>query len=402
MINKTDLLNRKAEYSAPADATGQPGIPVTSPFTPEIGSIQDDIAAVLESGMLTNCRNVQKFESRMAAYLEANEAVAVSNCTTGLIMTMSVLGLSGEVLVPSFTFSATGHVCFWAGLNPVFVDCDRRDWTIRLSDCLDMLGPRTSSVLAVHTFGNPADILALEQFAADNELVLLFDAAHAVGSEYRGHKIGSAGTASVFSLTPTKIITSGEGGIITTNDRALARELRIFRNYGDDGGYDCKRIGLNGRMSEMNAILGLATLKNAENEVKIRNEYAQIYREELAGVPGVIFQKIDPRSRSSFKDFTVVINSADFGATRDELSAALENLNIATKKYFDPPLHRQTAYQTRDFRFSSVRNTDFLSKNALTLPMYSGMGMGAISHVCEQIRNFQRKIFSIAETGLTV
>ncbi len=402
MIDKTDILNKNTEYSPPVIKSGLPSIPITSPYTPEIGSIQDDIEAVLESGMLTNSRNVQKFESTMASYLEVDEAVAVSNCTTGLIMTMSVLGLSGEVLVPSFTFSATGHVCFWAGLKPVFVDCDRRDWTIRLSDCLDMVGPRTSAVLAVHTFGNPADIFALEQFAADNDLVLMFEAAHAVGSEYRGRKLGGAGTASVFSLTPTKIITSGEGGIIATNDRALARELRIFRNYGDDGGYDCKRIGLNGRMSEMNAILGLATLKNAENEVKTRNQYAEIYREELSGVPGVIFQQIDPRSRSSFKDFTVVINSAEFGATRDDLSSALETLNIASKKYFDPPLHRQTAYQSREFRFSNVKTTDFLSKNALTLPMYSGMGTGAISHICEQIRNIQRERNSIVEASLTV
>jgi dTDP-4-amino-4,6-dideoxygalactose transaminase len=402
MINKSESRTLETGNPPPANATGLPRIPITSPYTPGIESIHDDIAAVLESGMLTNSRNVQKFESRMASYLEAEEAVAVSNCTTGLIMTMSVLELSGEVLVPSFTFSATGHVCFWAGLKPVFVDCDRRDWTIRLSDCLDVAGPRTSAVLAVHTFGNPADVFALEQFAADNELVLLFDAAHAVGSEYRGHKLGGAGTASVFSLTPTKIITSGEGGIISTNDRALARELRVFRNYGDDGSYDCTRIGLNGRMSELNAILGLATLKNADNEVNTRNEYAEIYREELAGVPGVIFQEIDSRSRSSFKDFTIVINSADFGATRDELSDALGSLNITTKKYFDPPLHRQSAYRNREFRFSNVKNTDFLSKNALTLPMYSGMGMGSISHVCDQIRSFQREGSTIEEESLTV
>lgn len=379
-------------------------IPITSPYTPELEELQDRISAVLGTGMLTNSRFVREFENQMADYLEAEEAVAVSNCTTGLIMTLSVLGLTGEVLVPSFTFSATGHVCYWAGLKPVFVDCDRRDWTVQLSDCIDAIGvstgERVSSILAVHTFGNPADVDALEQFARDQDLVLLFDAAHAVGSMYRGRRLGAAGTASVFSLTPTKIITSGEGGIIATNDRSLAGELRVFRNYGDDGSYDCGRVGLNGRMSELNAILGLATLDNADDEVRIRNDYADAYAEELAGIPGVALQEVRTDCRSSYKDFTVLIDKLQFGAGRDQLGAALGRENVATRKYFDPPLHRQTAYRNREFRRTDLRNTDFLSNCALTLPMYSGMGLNAVKKVCAFIRSYQRESAKNLELSL--
>jgi dTDP-4-amino-4,6-dideoxygalactose transaminase len=370
-------------------------IPITSPYTPGWDVLQDRISSVLETGMLTNSRFVREFEKRMAEYLEAEEAVAVSNCTTGLIMTLSVLGLTGEILVPSFTFSATGHVCYWTGLKPVFVDCDGRDWTIQLSDCIEATGAaageRVSSILAVHTFGNPADVDALEQFARDQDLVLLFDAAHAVGSTYKGRRLGAAGKASVFSLTPTKIITSGEGGIIATDDRSLAGELRVFRNYGDDGSYDCGRVGLNGRMSELNAILGLATLDNADDEVEIRNEYAAVYAEELAGIPGMALQAVRPDCRSSYKDFTVVVDETRFGTNRDQLGAALGRENVATRKYFDPPLHRQTAYRNLEFRRTGLRNTDSLSKCALTLPMYSGMGTNAVKKVCESIRSYQRE-----------
>jgi dTDP-4-amino-4,6-dideoxygalactose transaminase len=398
MNEKTALAG--GDWPEASGTTGDAPIPVTRPCTPDLVSIQDGIAAVLRTGMLTNNSYVRKFEREMAVYLEADDAVAVSNCTTGLIMTMSVLGLTGEVIVPSFTFSATGHACCWAGLTPVFVDCDRQDWTVSFSDAMKAVGPRTSALLAVHTFGNPADVAALEQFAADNDAVLLFDAAHAIGSEYRGQKLGAAGHASVFSLTPTKIITSGEGGIITTNDRSLARELRVFRNYGDDGGYDCRRIGLNGRMSELNAILGIATLQNGEREVRRRNQFARMYRDRLASVPGVSFQEIRPRCRSSFKDFTVAIDPRLFGATRDDLCDALSRAQISTRKYFNPPLHRQSAYRGREFRSTGLENTVFLSKNALTLPMYSGMGKDAVRRICDSIREFQRSRTKPVEVAL--
>ena len=262
-------------------------VPLVRPRTPDLDAVAEPIRVALETGMLTNGANVSRFEAAMADYLGAAEAVAVCNATTGLIMTLSVLGLSGEILVPSFTFSATGHACYWAGLRPVFVDCDARDWTISLSDCLRTISPQTSAVLAVHTFGNPADVGALEDFARDNGLAVVYDAAHAIGTRVRGRTVGGAGTASVFSLTPTKIITSGEGGVITTDDPLLARELRVFRNYGDPGTYDCRAVGLNGRMSELAAILGLATLRWADEEVAARTHVAGRYARRLAALPGI-------------------------------------------------------------------------------------------------------------------
>jgi dTDP-4-amino-4,6-dideoxygalactose transaminase len=155
-------------------------------------------------------------------------------------------------------------------------------------------------------------------------------------------------------------------------------------------------------MSEFNAILGLATLKHADEEVKIRNDYAEIYREELTGVPGVIFQDIQAGSRSSFKDFTIAVDETEFGATRDELHIALGRMNIDTKKYFDPPLHRQSAYRNREFRQSQMANTEFLSKHAITLPMYSSMGPGAVSRVCGHIRDFQSDKAITAGENLTI
>ncbi len=360
-------------------------VPLVRPRTPEFDAIAPALREAVESGMLTNGANVSRFEAAMAEYLGAAEAVAVCNATTGLVMTLSVLGLRGEILVPSFTFSATGHACYWAGLRPVFVDCDERDWTIQISDCLRTLSPQTSAVLAVHTFGNPADVAALEEFAREHGLALVYDAAHAVGTRVNGQTVGGAGTASVFSLTPTKIVTSGEGGVITTDDPVLARELRVFRNYGDPGTYDCRAVGLNGRMSELAAILGLATLRMADDEVAARARVAERYARRLSRLPGVRTQHVRPGCASSWKDFTVAIDERRFGATRDAVAAALAERGVDTRRYFDPPLHRQSAYADRGFRQSALAVTEALSPRVLSLPMHSSMTDDDVDYVCDAI-----------------
>lgn len=366
-------------------------VPLVRPRTPDLDAIAEPIRVALETGMLTNGANVSRFEAAMADYLGAAEAVAVCNATTGLIMTLSVLGLSGEILVPSFTFSATGHACYWAGLRPVFVDCDARDWTISLSDCLRTISPQTSAVLAVHTFGNPADVGALEDFARDNGLAVVYDAAHAIGTRVRGRTVGGAGTASVFSLTPTKIITSGEGGVITTDDPLLARELRVFRNYGDPGTYDCRAVGLNGRMSELAAIVGLATLRWADEEVAARTRIAGRYARRLAALPGIHVQHVREHCASSWKDFTIVVDERRFGTDRDAVAAALADAGVDTRRYFDPPLHRQSAYAERGFRQSALAVTETISPRVLSLPIHSSMTDADVDHVCDVIASVHQR-----------
>ncbi len=361
-------------------------IPIVKPYTPRPSEISSAISEILDTGMLTNGKFVSRFEGKVAEFLQVEHAVAVSSCTSGLIMTMKTLDLSGEIIVPSFTFSATGHACYWAGLEPVFVDCDLRDWTISIQACRKALSSKTRAVLAVHTFGNPAAVDALSEFASDNDLELVFDSAHAFGSLYQDRRVGFGGHAEVFSLTPTKIITAGEGGIIATNDAHLAAELRIFRNYGDDGSYDCRFVGFNGRMPEFNALLGLATLEHADEEVKARNSLAAIYREHLSGLPGITLQEIYPGNVSSYKDFTILVDEALFGVTRDRLSDFLADRGVATKKYFDPPLHRQSAYRSRVFRKTDLPVTEYMCTRTLTLPMYSSLKASEVQHICNLIK----------------
>jgi dTDP-4-amino-4,6-dideoxygalactose transaminase len=296
---------------------------------------------------------------------------------------MRALGLTGDVIVPSFTFFATGHAIRWNELRPVLADCDRRTWNVDIGDIESKITPQTSAIVAVHMYGNPNDVGALERLAARHGLRLIFDAAHAFGSKRGGVPVGQFGDAEVFSFSPTKLLVAGEGGLVATNDALLAQNLRVMRNYGDNGSYDPEWIGLNARMPEFNAALALAGLPLVEAKVARRNEIARLYTERLAGLPGLRFQAVDPSDVHTFKDYSIHVTREEFGVNRDELAAALLAENIETKKYFYPPLHKQKHY--KQFKNIDLAATDFVAENILSLPIYEALPNETIERIVESI-----------------
>ena len=231
-------------------------IPITKPTLPKFDSLKEEVREILESGMLTNYKHVREFESMLKAKLNVKNVVALSSCTSGLMLCMKAWGLTGEVILPSFTFSATGHAIKWNNLTPVFVEVDPITQTIDPAAVEAAITDKTSAILGVHLYGCPAKIKELEAIAKKHNLKLIFDAAHAMGSTYDGKAIGNFGDAEVFSCSPTKLLVTTEGGIVCTNDDELAKTLRYARNYGDPGDYNCKLTGINARMTEFNAIVG--------------------------------------------------------------------------------------------------------------------------------------------------
>ncbi len=349
-------------------------LPVTRPALPAADSLLERYRAVMESGCLTNGDAVRNLEKAAAHYLDVPECVAVSSCTAGLMLVERCLGLNGRVIVPSFTFFATAHSLLWNGLEPVLVDCDPQSWNIDPESVRRAIGPGVSAILAVHIYGNPAPAEELTEMARQSGVRLLFDAAHAFGSRREAHSVGAWGEAEVFSLSPTKLLVAGEGGLIATRHRPLAAALRAARNYGDAGDYDCRILGMNARMTEFQAALALAGLPLVDTHVERRNRLARVYEYYLGGEPGITLQKIRPQDRSSRKDFSVVIDAARFGVSRDFLCAALERENIQVRRYFDPPLHRQRLYKqyyeaTRD----RLQATETISRGVLSLPIFPQM-----------------------------
>jgi dTDP-4-amino-4,6-dideoxygalactose transaminase len=347
--------------------------------------------AAYGSGAITNASVVERLETEIAERLHVEHCVAVSSCTSGLMMVLRALGLAGEIIVPSFTFFATGHAVLWNGLRPVFADCDAETWNVNPSDIERKITDRTSAILAVHLYGNPCEVEALEQLASRHNLRLIFDAAHAFGSRHRDRPLGGFGDAEIFSLSPTKLLVAGEGGLVTTNDATLAKAIKGMRNYGDLGAYDPKWLGMNARMSEFNAALALAGMPLVKAKVARRNRIANIYTTLLAPLPGLRFQKILPGDFTTYKDYSIHVSPDAFGMTRDALAEALLAEKIETKKYFFPPLHQQRLYKSfRGVNREDLAHTEYVTNGIVSLPIYESLPDATVEQVSYAILRLAR------------
>ena len=221
----------------------------------------------------------------------------------------------------------------------------------------------------------------LEDIAQKHHLKLIFDSAHALGSVYKEQPVGGFGDVECFSLSGTKVITSAEGGIATSNDQEFMAAMDLGRNYGAGSDYNCQHFGLNGKMSEFHAAIAIESLLLMSDLVQARNEFAALYRERLADIPGIRFQVIPEGHLSTFKDFAIIVDQEAFGMDREELFARLQAERIFCKRYFHPPLHRMAAYQTVDYRAENLENTNRVSDNILCLPIYSHMNPDTIEKI---------------------
>jgi len=367
-------------------------IQVASPNLPDLEALLPRLREIWASRDLTNGRTVAEFEQKVAAGMPGREAIAVSSCTSGLMLVLRALGVEGEVLLPSFTFTASAHAVVWAGCTPVFVECDPSTLNVDIADLERRITPQTRALLAVYVSGNPPALAALEEIAAKHGLKLILDAAHALGATYQGRPAGTFGDAEVFSLSPTKTITTCEGGIVSVRDADVARRMRIGRNYANPGNYDCEFIGLNARMSEIHALVGLQCHDALRENVIERRRLASVYAERLQRLRGVYLQKIESGNECSFKDFSLRIVAAEFGASRDDVRAALDQRGIETRTYFDPPVHRQAAYRNRNLGSGpELPTTDSVASEILNLPLYVGLSAGDLERVVQVIETISAR-----------
>jgi dTDP-4-amino-4,6-dideoxygalactose transaminase len=377
----------RAEIGASAPAFPRL-LPIVDPEGVPGEEFLEEVRGILASKQLTNGAYVRKFEEAAAEYLEVTHCVAVSSCTAGLLLVLKVLDLRGEVILPSFTFHATAHAVVWNGLSPVFADCDVKTFCVAPRAVRTQVSIRTAAILAVHLFGNPVAVKELEDIAAELQIPLIFDAAHAFGSRSHGKHVGGFGTAEVFSFSPTKLLVAGEGGLVATRDAGLAGKLRAARNYGDAGNYNPEILGVNARMSEINAAMALHGLAGLDARIERRNEIRLRYERNLSDVVGIRFQEVSEGGRSTFKDFSVIVDEREFGHSRDWLVELLHHENIGARKYFSPPVHRQKLYSAMwDERALPV--TDMVSDGVVSLPIYSSLTNESVDKVCEVIRRAQ-------------
>jgi FlaA1/EpsC-like NDP-sugar epimerase/dTDP-4-amino-4,6-dideoxygalactose transaminase len=364
------------------------GLPFVRPTRPPIEEVMRRLEPSYECGVLTNGPLVAELEDRIAERIGVRHVVAVSSCTSGLMLVLQALTEGrGRVVMPSFTFSATAHAAAWNNCTPVFAECSSTTFQLDLEHAKRLLDG-ASALVATHVFGAPCDPRSVTELAASFGVPVLFDAAHALGAVAGGTPIGGFGAAEVFSLTPTKVLVAGEGGLIATNDDALADRMRIGRDYGNPGNYDTQFVGLNARMSEFHAAMALESLRKFAGSLERRRYLAGLYRSYLEDIPGVGFQEVPAGDVSTFKDFTITVDADRFGTTRDALAQALKAEGIDSRMYFDPPVHRQSAYSHLDV--ADLPNTDELASSVLSLPMFPDLRNEHVERVTDRIAAVQR------------
>ena len=328
---------------------------------------------------------VQAFERRLADLVQVEHCVATSSATSGLMLLAACLDLRGEVVLPALTFVATPHAMRWQGLTPVFADVDRDTLTLSPASAAAAVSDDTAAVLGVHLWGTPCDVDGLDRLARSRSCALLFDAAHALGSRIGGRPVGSSGDAEVFSFHATKLCNAFEGGAVATNDAALAAALTAARNFGFAGEDDISGLGINAKMSEMSAAMGLVSLEALDHFTDVHRTNHEHYRSGLADAVGVVLR--DPGVGTTPTRPYVVVEVDDAGLTRDELLLVLRAENVLARRYFFPGCHRVPPYRD-DARSCPVPlpATEEALARVLVLPTGTATPTSAILRICEVVR----------------
>jgi perosamine synthetase len=354
------------------------GKPVSERFVPisQVALGEDEIAAVvavLRSGKLREGPVCREFEERFAAHIGARYAVSVSSGTAALHIAYAALLEPGdEVLVPSFTFIATASMVMMVGAHPVFCDVDPYTFTLDVEDARRRITPCTRAIVPVHLFGNPCDIDAIQALADEHGLKIIWDAAQAHGARYNGRDIGSFDDVVCYSFYPSKNMTTAEGGMITTNDEALYEKCRLLRSHGQAGKYYHTLLGFNYRLTDVMAALGLKQLEKLEERVQRRRANARYLSKWLADIPGIQIPVEQPKGKSSFNLYSILLDLNQFCCDRDEFVRLLNAENIGATVHYPRPLHQQPAFAelAKDVHLPVSED---LSQRILSLPVHPSL-----------------------------
>jgi dTDP-4-amino-4,6-dideoxygalactose transaminase len=341
----------------------------------------------------------QEFERRLETFFGVRHVICVTNATIGLIMAAEALGLTGKVVTPSFTFIATAQALEWANLRPVFCDVDPATHHVTPALIEPHLDENVSAILAVNLWGGCCDQSALKTLAAERNLQLFYDSAHAFGCSWNNIPIGRFGAVEAFSFHATKVLSSAEGGCLTTDDDELAKRLRNIRSsYGAGPQVPVTKTS-NGRMSEAQAAIGLMSLDNFSNIVSRNKALFALYRTGLADVAGLRLLEPVNVSQSNFQYIVVEVDDAEFGLPRDLLLKALKAENVVARRYFFPGAHRSIPWVERNPKGAALSNTDRLCANLIQFPIGALVLDKDVERLCDLLRIIKARAFDIRKAA---
>ncbi len=312
---------------------------------------------------------VRELEARMADYLGVKHLLLICNGTVALEIASRALGLHGEVILPSFTFIATAHALQWQEITPVFCDVGEGSHHIDPARIEQHITPRTTGIMGVHVWGHPCDTAAIQEIAAKHGLQVMYDAAHAFGCSSGGRMIGNFGSAEVFSFHATKFFNTFEGGAIATNDDELASKIRFMRNFGFATHDRVDYLGINGKMSEVSAAMGLTMMESLDEVIETNCDNYERYRNALSRLEGVTMFSYNENERNNYQYIILEIDEQKTGIDRDGLVRVLQAENILARRYFYPGCHEMEPYRSY-FPHAGLLlpNTNRLTQRVVSLP----------------------------------
>lgn len=358
---------------------------VTRPLVPPMAEFQQELAAVWESGWFANggaCH--AKLESELGQYLGAPHFSLFNNGTIALVTACRALRLSGEVITTPFTFPATPHVLSWNNITPVFADIDAVSLTLDPASVVPLITARTTGILAVHVYGVPCDVEGLQRVADEYGLKVIYDGAHAFGTTIDGKPIAQFGDATMFSFHATKLFHTAEGGGLAVSDPALKRRIDLLKNFGIKNETEVAMPGINGKMNEVQAALGLVVLRHIEAERAARAGVANVYEQRLGGLPGVSVVRQPANVRNSMQYFVIRVAEKEAPLSRDQLYHRLREFNVFARRYFYPLCSEYSCYRS-DPGASPVNlpRATRAAAEVLALPFFGGLGSDGAARVCE-------------------
>ena len=370
-------------------------IPVCSPLLGgnEIKYVTDAVS----SGWISSSGSyVTAFEKAFAEYCGVKYAVAVCNGTVAIHLALSALGIGkgDEIIIPSFTMIATAFAVCYTGAKPVFVDANKETWNIDTSRIEEKITSHTKAIIPVHIFGNPCNMSDITRIAKKHKLFIIEDAAEAHGAEYAGQKTGSFSDIASFSFFANKNLTTGEGGMVVTNSEDYYNKCKYYKNmcFPVDAPrvYKHDNIGFNYRMSNLHAAIGLAQTEKADEYRAMRIKNAHLYMKYLSDCPGIVFQKDQPNGLNVHWMNAIIINSAEYGHTKDELIKHLKERGIDTRLLFVSMHHQKSLKEFGCDCSGEYPVTDWLTENGFYLPSASNLAENQIKFICDTIKGFKK------------
>ncbi len=360
---------------------------VSQPLLPDLDELMPLLQQIWKRKHVTNHGPLhQRLEAELQAYLGVDTAMLFNNGTTGLITALKLFDLppGSEVITSPLTFAATAHAISWNGLKPVFADVSPGTLTVDPEAVARAITENTSAILGVHVYGTLCDVEAFAALGASRDLRVIYDAAHAFGATKKGVSVGRFGDASVFSFHATKLFNTLEGGLITTPNAQDRDKIYYLRNFGIKNEEEIVEVGINGKMNEVQAAIGLLNLHGVENEKAKRRQLRKRYCEVLAGLDGIQTQPEQPGVENSEQYFPLIIDETCYGRTRDHIYDALKARNVFARKYFHPictdfePYRHLPIVSTR-----AIPHVTEVKSRVLCLPFHSGVSQDAVSVIAD-------------------